>query len=171
MSSRDHDDLKELFGAFMGPEEARKAADEVRAADEMLRANPAPEASREVLLKIKARGAAELAQRRRVRAWRKYAGEAIAAAAMLIILGGVGLKIFQNGPSSIRVEYLSKAVWETNSIVSEDVTLAYISTEIEQLEQQFKTLVSPGEQTDTSTSELYDMEMELIAMETDFWKG
>ena len=171
MRSGNDDNLKGLFEAFMDSEQAQAAVEDVRAGDALLRRHPAPAPSVEVLLRIKARGAAELARRRRVRVWRKYGGEAIAAAAMLIILGGVGLQFFRNGTPPTEIEYLSKAIWETDSIVREDADLAYISTEIEQLEQQFKMVVAPGDEADTSASELYEMEMELIAMETDFWKG
>lgn len=169
MGSEDRDNLQELFGAFMGPEEARKAAEEVRAGEKMLRANPAPEPSGEVLLKIKARGAAELARRKRVRVWRKYVSEALAAAAVLLVVASVGLNLFES--ESPRRPLLPTTDWNAEDIVSADRDLAYISTEIDQIEEQFRTVASPSEQADRSASELYEMEMELIAMANDFWKG
>ena len=167
MTGKDNDNLRELLGAFMSPEEARKASEDVRAADEVMMRHPAPEPSLEVLLRIKARGAAELARRRRVRVWRKYAVEVVAAAAVLAVVGSVGLKFFQS-PS---VTYLPRAIWEADSIVEADSNLAYISTEIDQIQEQFRAILSPPKQEDASVNELYEMEMELIAMETDFWKG
>ena len=96
MSSEDRDNLKELFGVFMGAEEAREAAEEVRAGDELLARYPAPEPSEEVLLRIKAETAAQLARRKRVRLWRKRVSEALGVAAMLVVVGAVALTVFPN---------------------------------------------------------------------------
>lgn len=171
MSSENRGDLKELFGAFMGPEEARKAAEDIKSADELLRRYPAPEPSGEVLLRIKARGTAELARRRRMHIWRTYAVTVAAVAAVLVVVGGVCLRLLDSESRPVRIEYLSKAVWEADSIVEADSKLAYISAEIEQVQEQFRSILSPPKQEDTSVNELYEMEMELIAMENDFWKG
>ena len=172
MSSERHDNLRSLFETFMDAEQARQAAEDVRGADELFRRHPAPAPSREVLLRIKARGAVQLSERRRVRLWRRHVAEAVAAAALLVVVASVGLKFVGNDTPRIGPEIWSKAIWETDSIVRDDANLAYISTEIEQIEEQFKTALSPSEQqAETPVSELYEMEMELIAMETDFWKG
>jgi hypothetical protein len=172
MSSEERENLQGLFGSFMDPEEARKAAEEVMAADELLRRNPAPEPSEEVLLRIKAETAAQLARRKRVRVWRKYVSEALAVAAMLVVVAAVALTVFPDGGERTRIApLLSTEDWEAESVVAADGNLAYISAEIEEIEEQFKTVVSPPREADTSASELYEMEMEVIAMANDFWKG
>jgi len=110
-----------------------------------------------------------LRQRRRARIWRKYAMEVVAAAAVLGLIASIGLRFFYNGGSSIA--YIPRAIWETYDITNEDSNLAYCSTEIEQIEQQFHKLQSPYEETNTAYDEVSEMEMELLEIETEFWKG
>jgi hypothetical protein len=169
MSDDKLDNLKDLLETFMDPKQARQAAEEIRKGEQILRQNPAPEPKLELILKIKAQGISQLRRRRHVRIWRKYAMEAVAAVAVLGIVASVGLRLFQNGRSSIA--YIPRAIWETYDITNEDPKLAYCNTEIEQLEQQFHKLQSPDEETRTTYDEVSEMEMEILEIETEFWKG
>jgi len=56
MSDEKLDNLRDLLETFMDPSKARQAAEEIREGERILRQNPAPEPSLELVLKIKAKG-------------------------------------------------------------------------------------------------------------------
>ena len=167
MSDDNYDNLKDLFETFVDPERAGKAAEDIRAADEMMRRHPAPEPSLETVLKIKAQGISQMRRRRQIHAWRKYAVELLAAAAVLAVVASVGLKLFQNGTPQISI--LPKVIWDTYDVKKDDPALAYLGTELDQIEQQYQALQSPEETTSTY-DKVSELEMEISEIDSEFWK-
>lgn len=173
MSFKDNDELRQLFDQFVTEERAKDAMDDIKAGDRILRENPAPQPRLETLLRIKAEGAARLRERRRRRVWRRRAVEAIAAAAVLAILMYVGSGLLES-PLTVKPEIVSvlpKAIWETYDVGKEDPALASLATEIEVVEQQFRALESPVEQSRSAIDEVSELEIELLELEGEFWKG
>lgn len=169
MSDYEHDNMKDLFESFVDPKRARKAVEDVHAADEIMRKHPAPEPGLELILKIKAQGIAQMQRRKRMHIWRKYAVEMLAAVAVLSIVASVGLKLFQNGTP--KIETFSAAIWETYDLKKDDPTLAQLGDGIEQIEQQFRAIQSTEEETSNTYDEVSELEMELSELEGEFWKG
>jgi hypothetical protein len=62
------------------------------------------------------------------------------------------------------------AVWESHDIAAEDLDLVYFTSEIRQIEAQMQA-IEAGETEIRGSNALDELEMELIAIETEFWKG
>ena len=61
------------------------------------------------------------------------------------------------------------AIWESDDITTDDADLAIYTIEIEQIEDELRSLQS-GEDIGDSDSSLSELEMELVAINNDFWK-
>jgi hypothetical protein len=61
------------------------------------------------------------------------------------------------------------AVWESDDITTDDTELAIYTIEIEQIEDELRSLQS-GEVISNGDSSLSELEMELVAINNDFWK-
>ena len=74
---------------------------------------------------------------------------------------------------SSKVSYASiipAAVWEGDDIAVDDTDLAKYTVEIEQIENELTALQSDEEDLD-SDSTITEMEMELMEINSEFWKG
>ena len=96
----------------------------------------------------------------------------LAAAAAVIVLALIGLL----GPRSANRPHLSyaaiipAAIWESDDLTADDLDLAYFSSEIRQIEAQMQAL--DAEDSDTGVGGALDeFETELMAIQTEFWKG
>ncbi len=169
MQNQNRDDLRALFRRFLGIEESRTAADEVRRGEQLLNLYPAPEPAPEVLAAIKRQLVLRLAKRRHRITCLIYRTVPAAAAVILVALAS----LFGHRPAdSPEVSYASlipAAIWESDDISSDDVELAYLTAEIEQIEAQMRALeASESESVDTHA--LDEVEVELMRLDTEFWK-
>ena len=169
MEHRDRDDLKALFGRFLGVEEGNAAAEEVRRGDKLLGLYPAPQPTPEVLTDIKRHLAVRLTKHRHRIAHVAY--RVVPAAAAVIVVALVTL--FGHRPTGPRdVSYASlipAAIWESDDISADDAELAYFTAEIKQIEAQMRALEA-GENDSTGTDALDEVEVELLRIDTEFWR-
>jgi hypothetical protein len=162
------DNLKELFGRFVEPQEAAKAAEEIQRGQRLLELYPAPQPDDSLLAGIKQEMCARLNPQRR---WmhRLYRLAPAAAAVILIALLGP----FARRPASDSgVSYASlipTAIWESGDINTDDAELAYFNAEIEQIEAQIRQLQT-GDDGFGDTGAVDDLEVELIRIESEFWR-
>ena len=175
MNDRTDENLKELFERFLGPEEAEQAAKDISEGQQILRDYPAAEPDDKAIADIKAEiGRALL--RRKSAAFRAILYRAGAAVAAVIILAGLGVKLFDsgNGISEINgaasMAIIPEVIWESEDIADSDDGLAALTAEIEQIQQDVLAL-QLNEDTSNGTSNITELEMELIAIDSDFWKG
>ena len=168
MKNPDPDNLRAVLARFMPASEAETAAEDMRAGEEILHAYPAPEPDRQIVLGIKLEIASKLSRRHRiVRGLYRCA----ATAAAVIILG---LLVFQGrapqtDPGLAHATLIPTFIWESDDIAADDMELAYLTSEIEQIEAQVRALQA-GEGLDVGTSTLHEVEMELMRINTGFWK-
>jgi hypothetical protein len=169
MEDRSQDNLKELFERFMEPQQADAAARDVRLADQMFEAHPAPEPQPEVILGIKIQIAARLDEQPRAahRLWR-----ILAASAAIILLALVAF--LGRGPQTVGTELsyatlVPTAVWESDDIASDDMDIAYLAAEIRDIEVQVQALET-GQTEDIRVATLHEVETELMQINTEFWK-
>jgi hypothetical protein len=101
--------------------------------------------------------------------------EAAGVAAAIIILAIVGLQLFEksdiqptNGVYTASI--IPTAIWESDNIAADDTELAVFTAEIEQIETEIRTLES-GEDFSENESTVTELEMELVEINSDFWKG
>jgi len=170
MSDNMYDDLKSQFESFLDPQNAAYAAEDVFEGDRILNENPAPMPSEQLKARIKSRISLTLMRTRRVRSYR-FVYQLAAAAAAIIIVFGVSIKMVDNkqGHEWTTVK-IPAAVWDGTNITRDDAELSRLSAGIEQVEQELsgtKFTLSMADSTDA----VDELEMELINIDSDFWKG
>jgi iron uptake system EfeUOB component EfeO/EfeM len=172
MNEQDEEDLKELFERFFGDEQAIKAAEDVQKAEQMLRAYPSPEPDAELIADIKSKIAARLAHKR-AGILRKVGYRVTVAAAVIIILATVSVRLFKiGGGEPAAVAYAStipKALWESDDISTDDADLAILTAEVKQIEGEVLTL-ELGENARNGERAVMELEIRLAEIEGDFWK-
>ena len=170
MGDQSPEDIKALFGRFFDANETEAAAQDMEAGEQIFRTHPAPVPDGELVDFIKGQLAARLARRRRlVLAYRGFA-----AAAAVIIVTVVALLGYGPAPSgSPNVTYASiipTAVWESDDVTADDVELIYFDSEIQRIEAEIRALESGGLDVAPAGS-VEEIEMELIQIEAEFWRG
>jgi len=177
MNRRKEEDVKKLFEKFVEAEQAEKAVENIRKGEQILRENPAPRPSDELISEIKFEIAKGLLQRGTdVFGFRKTAYKIAAVAAAVIILAAISIKFFEKGDKPYkagRFEYASiipTSIWESDDIATDDADLAILNAEIEQIEGELLALQS-GESGGNGQKAVAELEMEIIEIDSDFWKG
>ena len=173
MEDRDSENLRELFEKFFDAEQAESCVEDIRKAEQILREHPAPEPDGMLITNIKAEMAMRL-QAARAHHIRRIIYEAVGAAAVILFVAAVGLQLFEKGAPQnedfIQASFVPTELWESNNIAADDEDLAVFTAQIEQIEDEVMALQS-GEDTGNGDSTLTDLEMELIEINSDFWKG
>ncbi|MBW7990885.1 MAG: hypothetical protein FVQ84_12835 [Planctomycetes bacterium] len=169
MNSQNDENLKELFERFLSAEQAESGVEDIQKGEQILCEHPAPEPDSMLIANIKAEIAMRLPAKR-TNVFTKIAYRAAYAAAAIMIIAAVSLSLFDKKPGPIQYgSIIPTAVWDGDDIATDDVDLAIYTIEIEQIEDELRTLQS-GEGTDNSGGSLSELEMELIAINNDFWK-
>lgn len=172
MNKPEQENLKELFGRFMDQRAANEAAEDIRKADQLLDALPAPQPDDRIIARVKSNVAFALKQRQTSSIqWRIWATVGVAAA--LVIGTYLSLRFF-DGLKENRMTTLAVAipdrVWEGSDITSDDAEIAILTAEVETLRNTVY-----GAQIDDSSAfgniTINDLEMELVETNGDLWKG
>ena len=170
MGNQNREDWQSLFGRFVDATEAEAAAEDVRAAERMLETWPAPKPDTELIAYINTEMAARQRRKRRF----AHLSRALAAAAAVIIIAAIAL--LGRGPASRPTAPMSYAsiiptsVWESEDVNAEDAELMYFQSEIRRIEAQMEALESGGDDIGPA-DDVEEIEMELMQIETEFWKG
>jgi len=170
MGNQNQEDWQALFGRFGNAEEADAAAEDVRAAERILNAWPAPQPDAKLVAYINAQMAARQRRKRRL----ARLSHAMTAAAAVIIVAAIAL--LGHGPASKPTAPMSYAsiiptsVWESDDVNAEDAELMYFDSEIRRIEAQMEALES-GDDDIGPAGDVEEIEMELMQIETEFWKG
>ena len=102
--------------------------------------------------------------------------KAMAIAAAIIVVVSISLDLFQNDRSPnkpdvlVTASIIPRAIWESNDIASDDTKLVIFTTEAEQISDEFSNLRS-GRSESNINDAITELEMELIEIKGDFWKG
>ncbi|MBE0537979.1 MAG: hypothetical protein IH624_20145 [Phycisphaerae bacterium] len=163
------ENLETVLGDLLGAHEAHQAAEDIRSGDCLLRQYPAPKPGAALLADINIQIArALLARRRRTIHW---VGRAIAAAAAVIVVGSVLLFFSGDAPVHVAGPIPGPGAppapdwWD-------DKAVEKLTAEVDDV---YQTLMSMSDTTYTQDktwdfeTELKDLEM--VAMNDDFWKG
>jgi len=174
MDDRNHENLRELFEKFFDAEQAESCVENIRKAEKIFRDHPAPEPDDMLIANIKAEIAMRL-QGSRAHRIRRIIYEVVGAAAVIFFVAAVSLQLFlqkdtpQNG-DFIQASIIPTEIWEGDDITIDDDNLAVFTAQIEQIEEEVIALQS-GKETGNGDSTLTELEMELIEINSDFWKG
>jgi len=172
MDGHEPENLKELFERFFDAGQAESCLGDFREAERLFREHPAPEPDEMLIANIKA----EIAMRLpavRVETFRRRLWEMAGIAAAIAVLTLVGVRL-SHVPAARQTGYYASlmptAIWESTNIAADDADLALFTTEIEQIKDEMLTLES-GRDAGESDSSVAELEMELIEISSDFWKG
>jgi hypothetical protein len=174
MDNRNRENLRELFEKFFDAEQAESCVEDIQKAEQIFREHPAPEPDNMLIANIKAEIAMRL-QASRAHHIRRIIYEVVGAAAAIIFVAAVSLQLFQKGapkpPGEVNhASLIPTVLWESNNIAADDEDLAVFTTQIEQIEDEVMALQSGGD-TGNGDSTITELEMELIEINSDFWKG
>ncbi len=172
MSDQNQENLKELFEKFLSDEQATKAVEDVHKAEQIIRLYPAPEPEKELIANIKFDIASNL-RNRQVHFFRTIAYRVATVAAAVIIVAVIGFNLFHKNIIPEKLVYASimpRAFWESNNVAADDVDLAVFTAEAEQIKDEMYTLQLGKSQANIDDA-VTEMEMNLIEIESDFWKG
>lgn len=161
MNHQNEENLKDLFEKFAGPQEAEQAADDIRRGEKILRQHPAAEPDKELLAEIKTQVRSALSGTKTA-TFPRLARRIAAVAAVLVIGALITISLYEQGPAPVSPTTI---IWE-----GEDPDLAAFSAEIEQIESDLLAL-QLGENGTNGHLELTELEMELMEIDGDFWKG
>jgi len=164
MKDESKENLKVLFEKFVGGEQAERAVEDVRKGEQILREHSAPGPDSELVSDIKA----EIARALLRKSFRRMAYKTTVAVAAVILLAVISVRIFEKGggePKRVATaSIIPAAIWE-----GDDADLAILTAEIKQIEGRVQTL-QLGENGANGDRELAELEMRLIALDSDFWK-
>jgi len=173
MDDRNRENLTELFEKFFDAEQAKSCIEDIQEGERILREHPAPEPDDMLFANIKAEIAMRL-KARRAHLFRRRVYEAAAVAAAVVILAAVSVQLFDKDGSEptglVTASLIPTAIWESDDIVTDDTNLAVFAAEIEQIEDEVLTLQS-GDDTSEEDRTIAELEMELVEINSDFWKG
>jgi len=174
MDNRNHENLRELFEKLFDAEQAGRCVEDIQKAEQILRDNPAPEPDDMLIANIKAEIAMRLPAGR-VHRFRRIIYEAVGVAAAILLVAAVSLQLVRKeapGPGEVvySASLIPTAIWESDDITTDDEDLAVFTTQIAQIEDEVLALQS-GEDTGNGDNTLAELEMELIEINSDFWKG
>lgn len=168
MRDRNYGELRELLKRFVDPPEADSIERDIRAGDSLFDMHRAPLAAPETLAAVKRRISVRLgAPPRHAHPLYRYVGAAAAVIAMALI-GFFG----RSAPEQPRVSYASlipAAIWDSDDLVSDDAQLAYFRSELRHIETQMQALEA-GDGEPVAPGSLDEVELELIRIDTQFWK-
>lgn len=170
--SENRENLDELLKRFLGDSEAQKAAEDIAKGDELFRSYRAPVPDEEAIIVLKAKVAKSLAANRQ-RVLRRTYYRVAAFAAAVIMIAFVSVQMLEHKA----IEPMQVATTKVISYVSENTELFYDDTELETLNaevEQVRNEIAMSEwdtTNDNLDSDLIDMEIGLIDIDSDFWKG
>ena len=171
MRDHAHENLTELLRRFMDDSAAHAVQADLESVERAFEAHCAPAPSAVLLSAIKTRMVATAARRRRrIRIFRT----AVATAAAIVLTALVARYDrgpAQRAPSVSFASIIPTSVWESHDLSADDPDLAYFTSEIHQIESQIQAIESGDDVGVRGSDTLDDLEMELMAIETEFWKG
>ena len=173
MNGQNEENLKDLFEKFLDSEQTEQTVEDVRKGEQILREYPAPEPDNALVADIKAKITVSL-RRKKTIAFKRVVYKAASIAAAFIILTTISVKLFEKGGGEpeklITASIVSDMIWESDNIASDDVDLATLFAEVEQIERDLLA-VQLGENNGNGNRKLVELELELIEINSDFWKG
>ena len=172
MNERNEENLKDLFEKFLNAKEADEAVEDIGKGEEILRAHPWPKPDGKLVAGIKAEVARELL-RRKTRVTKRVVYKVAAVAAAFLILANVSVKLFEKGGEGggvVKASILPSAIWESEDLAADDVDLAILTAEIREIEEDALAL-QLGENGGNGHIGLEELEIELMEINGDFWKG
>ena len=173
MNDRNNENLREILAKFMGADEVSQVINDIERGDELLGKFPAPAPRDSIIEGIKIQMAAAARRRHRETIQLGFL-KALSVAAAIVTISIAAHKYFERTPTEqARVTYaavIPDRLWEGSDITTDDAGIAVIAAEITTIENQLNGIeLRDIDISGSGTAD--DLEMELIGISGDFWKG
>ena len=164
------ENLKELVSNFFDPAEGSQIKRDIELGDGIFRRYPAPIPNEDLLGILKHRISVELTRSKRTRPVFVVLSRVAAAAAVIIILALAGLMFFASDSGDM--PSLAKHIWQDDSLEA-DTELLALKAQVDEIADQIRQirLDELDEDDDVDIIQWEIEEMEMVANNTDFWKG
>ena len=172
MNDRNEENLRELFERFVSTEEAESGVEDFVKAERILDEYPAPEPDKELVAAIKSE-IAETMRLRKEHTFRRFAYKLAPVAAVFVVLAAVGVRMLKEGNGPVELvqgPIMSARVWDSENVAADDMDLAVLTAEVDELEIEFTTL-ERGENGGNGQSDVSELEMDFVAISNDIWEG
>ncbi len=171
MSNETKENLEELIDQFFTQQQAKGVLKDIETSEAILRKNAAPAPTGELVAEIKFKLAEKLKKRKEHSFGRLIYRVAAVAAAIII---GVSLSIIfftkDAVDKEIAVAMIPAMTWESENLAETDAELVTLTAEIEEVESQLVAL-QLNERKGNGYNGIWELEMEFIEIEGNFWKG
>ena len=173
MGNETKENMEELIRQFFkNEEEVKQVSGDIEAGEAILRENAAPEPTDKLLVEIESKIAGRLEEQKKYSFGRLVYKAATVAAAVII---GVLLSIsyFSKDASDYKgtaIVTIPATAWEDAPSTEVDAELAILTAEIEEIESELVAL-QLNETNGNGDDGFWELEMEFIEIESDFWKG
>ena len=168
------EDIKELLERFADSQTASQMAEDIRKGEDVLEQYKTPVPDNRLISEIKAQIAKTTQKHKKTAYYYRFIRKTMAAAAIFIVMTAVGIKLLekniQKKESTINSTFLTKVIWETDDIIQNDVELATLSEEIKDIEKD-TLAVRLNENGTNGDTELLELELKLVDINGNFWKG
>ena len=167
MTNPQDENLKELFGKFLDPDEAQQAQDDIRRAEEILQQYPSPKPNDKLIANIKM-GVQTALLHKKTQVFRRASYRVAAVAAVFIVLAVISVKLFE--PNSRPMQEIEVTAAEFAWDSDDDVSIATLTDQIEQLEGEVLAF-GLDEDSQNGNGDIEEIEIELMEIDSTFWKG
>ena len=163
----------ELLSKFFGAEQARQISEDIERGEQILREHPAPKPGERLIADIKANIPDALLSRKTI-TFKRTVYKALAVAAVLIFAAIITVNSFEKDTlryqPAVTASIIPREIWESDNLAADDEDLAILTAEIKQIETE--TLAAQfGENGGNGYDAVAELEVELIEIDSDFWKG
>ena len=173
MNGRNEENLKEVFEKFLEPKEAEQAVEDMAQGERIFHEHPAAEPDDELIADIKMKISGALLHKKTV-AFRRIVYKTAVVAAAVILLAAIGTRLFERGGGGSKrvatASIIDGVIWESERLAADDADLATVAAEIEQIEDEVLAL-QLGETGGNGGKAVTELEIELIEINNNFWKG
>jgi hypothetical protein len=173
MNNETEENLRDLFEKFLNSEQAEQAVEDIQKGEQILRESAVPKPDGELITNIKAEIAVSLLHKKE-NAFRRTVYKTMAVAAGFIILAIISVKLFETKivqpERPVSSSIIPKAVWESECLADDSAASATLVAEVEQIESDLLAM-RLGENGSNDNEAITELEMELIEINSDFWKG
>jgi len=166
MNLNNDKNLKQLFEKFFNAEQAGQMEQDLHKGEQLLRKYPAPEPDKGLIAQIKSK-IAKVVLARRINIPSRTMYKSVLVAAVFIILAAVTAKLFQSAntnPGKLNTaSIVPESIWDDNA-------LSVLRADVEQVESDLLEL-QLGENDGRDQPDVSEMEIKLVEINNDFWKG
>ena len=164
------EDIKELLERFADSQTASQMAEDIRKGEDVLEQYKTPVPDNRLISEIKAQIVKTTQKHKKTAYYYHFIRKTMATAAIFIVMTAVGIKLLEKPDSTINSIILTKVIWETDDIIQNDVELATLSEEIKDIEKD-TLAVRLNENGTNGDTELLELELKLVDINGNFWKG